>query len=165
MTADPSILHPTVRAALEAASIHYSPIPCREEWADTAEFCANYGIAPEEACNAIIVVVKTTPKKYVACLVRADTKLDVNHRVAAEVGFKRLSFASFEEAAELSGQAIGGVTIVGLPAGIPVLIDAHVLERPSIIVGGGNRTSKIRVEPHELLKLPDSRATEIAVPR
>ncbi len=165
MTVDPSILHPTVRAALEAASIQYSTIPCREEWADTAEFCANYGISAEEACNAIIVVVKTTPKKYVACLVRADTKLDVNHRVASEVGFKRLSFASFEEAAELSGQAIGGVTIVGLPAGIPVLIDTGVLERPSVVVGGGNRTSKIRLDPQELLKLPDARAAGIAVPR
>ncbi len=162
---DPSILHPNVRAALQAASMAFQSIPCREEWAGTAEFCANYGISPEEACNTIIVVLKTTPKTYVACLVRADTKLDVNHRLAAEVKFKRLSFASFEEAAELSGQAIGGVAIVGLPEGIPILIDERVMERPSVIVGGGNRTSKIRLDPRELLKLPDTRVAAIALPR
>ncbi|HSP15135.1 MAG TPA: YbaK/EbsC family protein [Thermoanaerobaculia bacterium] len=162
---DSSILHPAVRAALQSASVQFEAIPCREEWADTAEFCANYGISQDEACNAIIVVLKTTPKRYAACLVRADTKLDVNHRVAAEVAFKRLSFASFEEAAQISGQAIGGVTIVGLPGDIPVLIDERVTERPSVIVGGGNRTSKIRLDPNELLKLPNARVAAIAVPR
>ncbi len=138
---------------------------CAPEWADTAEFCANYGIPPEEACNTILVVMKTTPRKHVACLVRADMKLDVNHRVAAEVGFKRLSFASPEEAAELSGQAIGGVTLVGLPSDIPVLIDRHVLERSSVIIGGGNRTSKVRLDPHELTKIPNVRVAGIAIPR
>src|SRR5512140_3142378 len=144
---DPSILHPAVRAALDGAGISYEPLECREEWADTAEFCANYSIDPQEACNAIVVVMKTNPKRYVACLARADTKLDVNHRVAAEVAFKRLSFASAEETAQLSGQAIGGVTIVGLPPEIPILIDERVMEQPRVIVGGGNRTSKIRLAP------------------
>ncbi|HEX9162622.1 MAG TPA: YbaK/EbsC family protein [Thermoanaerobaculia bacterium] len=162
---DSSILHPNVRSALDSAGVRYEPLPCRPEWADTAEFCANYGIAAEEACNTIVVVMKTEPRKYVACLVRADTKLDVNHRLAREVGFKRLSFASFEEAAKLSGQEIGGVTVVGLPDEIPVIVDARVLERPSVIVGGGNRTSKVRLDPNELTKLPNVRVAEVAVPR
>ncbi len=165
MTADPSILHPSVREALDAASIRYEAIECRAEWADTVEFCANYGIPAEEACNTIVVALKTAPRKYVACLVRADMKLDVNHRVAAEVGFKRLSFASSEEAAELSGQAIGGVTLVALPADVPVLIDTKVLERSSVIIGGGNRTSKVRLDPRELTKLPNTRVSEVAVAR
>ncbi|HEY3052077.1 MAG TPA: YbaK/EbsC family protein [Thermoanaerobaculia bacterium] len=165
MPNDPSIIHPVVRAALDAASIRYEPVPCEPQWADTAEFCANYGIAAEEACNTIVVALKTTPRKYVVCLVRADTKLDVNHRLAKEVAFKRLSFASMEEAAELSGQAIGGVTLVGLPADVPILIDTRVLEQPSVIIGGGNRNSKVRLDPRELTKLPGARVVEIAVPR
>lgn len=162
---DPSILHPAVRASLQSAGIRFEPLECREEWADTAEFLAHYGISPEEACNAILVVMKTAPKKYAACLVRSDTKLDVNHKVAAEAAFKRLSFASSEEAAQLSGQAIGGVSIVGLPEEIPILIDSRVMEQPSVIVGGGNRTSKVRLDPHELTKLPSSRVADIALPR
>lgn len=165
MSNDPSLLHPTVRAALDAAAIVYETVLCREEWADTAEFCAHYGVPVSDACNTIVVAMKTTPKKYVACLVRADTKIDVNHRLADAVQFKRMSFASSEEAAQLSGQAIGGVTLVGLPADIPVLIDEMVMERASIIVGGGNRTSKVRVAPRELEKLPSVRVAAIAVPR
>ena len=165
MSNDPSILNPAVRSALDSAGVVYEALPCREEWADTAEFCAHYGVPIADACNTIVVAMKTTPKKYVACLVRADTKIDVNHRLAGAVAFKRMSFASAEEAAQLSGQAIGGVTLVGLPDDIPVLIDSMVMDRASIIVGGGNRTSKVRVDPHELEKLPNARVVSIAVPR
>jgi len=57
------------------------------------------------------------------------------------------------------------VTLIGLPADVPVIIDKMVLERTSILIGGGNRTSKIRVDPRELEKLPNVRVAEIAVPR
>jgi prolyl-tRNA editing enzyme YbaK/EbsC (Cys-tRNA(Pro) deacylase) len=165
MSNDPSILDPTVRTALDAAGVVYETVACREDLADTAAFCANYGVPISDACNTIVVAMKTTPKKYVACLVRADMKIDVNHKLADAVGFKRISFASSEEAAQLSGQAIGGVTLVGLPDDVPVIIDKMVMERASIIIGGGNRTSKVRVDPHELEKLPNVRIAEIAIPR
>ncbi|HEX2120120.1 MAG TPA: YbaK/EbsC family protein, partial [Thermoanaerobaculia bacterium] len=138
---DPSILDPRVRETLDAHGIAYEVLACEPELADTAEFCAHYGIAPTEACNAIVVVLKTTPKQYVACLVRADTKLDVNRKVSELVGVKRLPFASAEETAELTGMLIGGVTIAGLPPSMPIYLDARVMEQPRVIVGGGNRSS------------------------
>ncbi len=162
---DLSILDPRVREAVESLQIRGEILPCEPQWADTAEFCAHYGVPVEITCNTIIVVVKSNPKRYVACLVLADSKLDVNHKVAAEVGFKRLSFASAEETAELSGMMMGGVTLIGLSEEIPILIDARVMEQPEVIVGGGNRSSKIRLEPGELLKLPNTRVADLAVPR
>lgn len=165
MTSDPSILHERVRAALDGAGIPYETLACEPELADTAEFCAHYGIAPEEACNAILVALKTNPRSYVACLVRADTKLDVNHKVSELTGVKRLSFASGEETAQLTGMLIGGVSIAGLPDGIPLYIDQRVMERPRVIIGGGNRSSKARVAPSDLLRLPNASAADIAVPR
>ena len=165
MSDDLGILHPSVREALAAAGAQYEAVRCEPELADTAEFCAHYGIAQSEACNTILVALKKTPREYIACLVRADTRLDVNHRVAAEVSFKRLSFASADETAELTGMSIGGVTLVGLPAHMPILIDDAVFENATVIVGGGNRSSKVRIDPRELLKLPNARRASIAVPR
>lgn len=163
---DPSILHDRVREALDAAGITgYEVLACEPELADTAEFCAHYGIPAEEACNAILVVLKTTPRRYVACLVRADTKLDVNRKVSELTGVKRLSFASAEETAELTGMLIGGVTIPGLPPDVSVYLDQRVLEPARIIIGGGNRSSKIRIAPSELLKLPNASTADVAVPR
>ena len=162
---DTSILHPRVRESLDASGVAYEVLPCEPELADTAEFCQHYGISVEEACNAILVALKTEPRRYVACLVRADTKLDVNRKVSALVGVKRLSFAASEETAELTGMLIGGVTIAGLPPDMPIYLDARVMERPSIIIGGGNRHSKARLAPSELLKLPNASVQDVAVPR
>lgn len=163
---DVSILHERVREALERHGIReLEVLACEPHLADTAEFCAHYGISPDEACNAILVALKTNPRRYVACLVRADTKLDVNRKVSELTGVKRLSFASGEETAELTGMLIGGVTIAGLPEGIPIYIDERVMERPRIIIGGGNRSSKIRLAPSELLKLPGASVADVAVPR
>lgn len=163
---DTSILHDNVREALESSGIRdFEVLPCAPELADTAQFCSHYGIAADEACNAILVALKTDPKRYVACLVRADTKLDVNRKVSALTGVKRLSFASSEETAELTGMLIGGVTIPGLPTGVRIFIDERVMDRPHIVIGGGNRSSKIRLAPAELLKLPEASAADIAVPR
>jgi len=162
---NPSILDERVQAALDGSNITYEELACEPELADTAAFCEHYGITATEACNAIVVVLKTTPKQYVACLVRADTKLDVNKKVSELVGVKRLSFASADETAELTGMRIGGVTIPGLPPEMPIYIDARVMEQPRVIIGGGNRTSKARLDPRELLKLPNASVADIAVPR
>lgn len=162
---DKTILHERVRESLDAAAIDYDTLACAAELADTAQFCAHYGIAPEEACNAILVALKTTPRRYVACLVRADTRLDVNRKVAALTGVKRLSFASAEETAELTGMLIGGVSIAGLPDDVPLYVDERVMEQPRVIIGGGNRTSKARLAPSELLKLPNASVADVAVPR
>jgi prolyl-tRNA editing enzyme YbaK/EbsC (Cys-tRNA(Pro) deacylase) len=162
---DKSILDPRVRHALDNAGIEYEALACEPHLADTAEFCAHYGIAHTEACNAIVVVLKSNPRRYVACLVRADTRLDVNKRVSELTGVKRLSFASAEETAELTGMLIGGVTIPGLPVDMPIYIDQRVMEQPRVIIGGGNRQSKARLAPQELLKLPNASVADIAIPR
>lgn len=162
---DESILDPRVRATLHAHGLQYDVLACEAELADTAQFCAHYGIDATEACNAIVVVLKTEPPRHVACLVRADTKLDVNKKLSKLVGVKRLSFASADETAALTGMMIGGVTIAGLPETLPVYIDARVMEQPRVIIGGGNRTSKARLDPNELLKLPNASVEDIAIPR
>lgn len=163
MTAD--LLDPRVRTALDAANIQFEVLACDPSLADTAEFCAHYGIPPANACNTIVIVVKTTPRQYLACLVTADSRLDVNRKLAAIAGTKKLSFASADETLELTGMMIGGVTLPGLPAGIPLLIDERVLPLDYAILGGGNRSSKIKVAPAELFKLAGAKAADIANPR
>jgi len=121
------MLDEKVKAALDANGMTYEVLACDPLLADTAEFCAHYGIPPENACNTIVVVVKTEPRRYVACLVNATSKLDVNKKLAAILGTKKLSFAASEETAELTDQMIGGVTLLGLPAEWPVYIDERIM--------------------------------------
>jgi prolyl-tRNA editing enzyme YbaK/EbsC (Cys-tRNA(Pro) deacylase) len=55
---------------------------------------------------------------------------------------------------------IGGVTPFGLPDSLPVLVDARVMEPDWIILGGGNRSSKLRIAPDALGALPSVRVVD-----
>jgi prolyl-tRNA editing enzyme YbaK/EbsC (Cys-tRNA(Pro) deacylase) len=150
----------SVRAALDATGVAYEAMPCDPDFADTAAFCERYGIAPEDSANTIIVVAKTDPRRYVACVVLATDRLDVNGVVKRRLGARKVSFASADETRELTGMLIGGVTAVALPADLPVWIDARVMTRESIILGGGSRSLKIRVAPDVFRHLPGTEVVE-----
>ena len=55
---------------------------------------------------------------------------------------------------------IGGVTVFGLPDELPIWIDARVLARERVVVGGGSRSWKVIVRPAELLDIPGSVVVE-----
>ena len=158
-------LDPIVQRHVNALGIAHEVIECNPDLADTESFCANYDIPKENAANTIIVAAKTEPKTYIACVVLATTKIDVNHKLSKILGIKRLTFASAEETKTLTGQLIGGVTVFGLPDSMAVYIDRAVMDAEYAIVGGGNRSTKIRVAPAELLKLPNVRVEDIATAR
>ena len=151
MTTDPE------RDALEAAVAghgEYELFPCDPALADTAAFCAAYGFAPEDSANTIIVVGKGSPPAYAACVVLATHRLDVNHAIKQRFG-RRASFASPDETRALTGHEIGGVTVFGLPADIPVWVDAAVMARRRIVLGGGSRSWKVIAPPSILRSLPN----------
>src|SRR2546426_9507853 len=102
---DPEAL---VLAALAGLGIEYERLECDPAAADTAVFCARYGIPPERSANTILVVSKKEPKVYAGCLVLATTSLDVNHAVRSLLGVSRLSFASAEETVAVTGVLVGG---------------------------------------------------------
>jgi prolyl-tRNA editing enzyme YbaK/EbsC (Cys-tRNA(Pro) deacylase) len=149
-----------VRAQLDALGVDYEIIACDPELADTAQFCAAYGYAPDDSANTIVVVGKSTPPVYAACVVLATTRLDVNGVVRRRLGVRKASFASADETKGLTGMVIGGVTAFGLPDGVPLWIDAEVLRRQRIVLGGGSRSSKVLVAPDALLKVPGSAAVD-----
>jgi prolyl-tRNA editing enzyme YbaK/EbsC (Cys-tRNA(Pro) deacylase) len=154
------ILDPRVRAAIGSLGVTCEILPCDPDFADTAAFCARYGIPPAESANTIVVASRKEPKKYAACLVLATTRLDVNRKVSELLGVRKLSFASGEETVALTGMMVGGVTLFGLPEGWPVYIDSRVAALRSVVVGGGNRSSKLRLPPAELLRIPGAAIIE-----
>jgi prolyl-tRNA editing enzyme YbaK/EbsC (Cys-tRNA(Pro) deacylase) len=144
-----------VLAALDRLGIAYRRLDCDPEAADTAAFCARYGYPPANSANTIVVASKKEPRRYAACVVRASTVLDVNHVVKRLMGVSRLSFASPEETTRLTGMLVGGVTPFGLPPDLPVYVDAGLMGLDYVILGGGGRSSKLRIEPADLRKVPN----------
>lgn len=148
------LLHASTQAALHQYGITARAMACDPDLADTAAFCDHYGFGLDQSANTIIVASRTDPVQFVACLVLANTKLDVNKKVRSLMSARKLSFATAEQTKDLTNMLIGGVTVVGLPT-IPIYVDSAVLERAEIIIGGGNRITKLILDPAELKKLPD----------
>ncbi len=147
-------------ALLDPLGVAYELFPCDPALADTAQFCAAYGFAMEDSANTIVVAGKADPRRYAACIVLATRRLDVNRVVSKRLGTRKASFAGAEETAELTGMAIGGVTPFGLPPGLAVWVDAAVMERERIVLGGGSRSWKVIAAPEILARLPNVEVVE-----
>jgi prolyl-tRNA editing enzyme YbaK/EbsC (Cys-tRNA(Pro) deacylase) len=146
--------------ALDPLGVDYELFPCDPALADTAAFCAGYGFDPADAANTIVVVGKSDPPRYAACVVLAPNRLDVNRVVRDRLGTRRASFAAAEATSEITGMEIGGVTVFGLPAELPIWIDARVMDRKRIVLGGGSRSWKVLATPSILLALPGAEVVE-----
>ena len=148
------LLDPAVHRALAAAGVVHEVLPCDPELADTAAFCEHYGFTLDEAANTIVVASKKVdPPRYAVCVVLGTTRLDVNRKVSELLGVKRLSFADGEVTMRLTGMLIGGVTAFGIDA-LPIYVDSAVMAQARVVMGGGNRSSKLLLDPAELAKLP-----------
>lgn len=155
-----------VRQSLLGSGVVFEVLACDPELADTAAFCEHYGFELEQAANTILVASKKVdPPRYAACVVLGTTRLDVNRKVSELLGVKRLSFADAEVTRQLTAMMIGGVTAFGID-NLPIYVDAEVMRQEQVVMGGGNRSSKLLLDPRELAKLPNVQVIDdLAVPR
>lgn len=154
-----------VLKSLEENGIEFQVFECEEDFADTYAFCEKYGFSLSQSANTIIIVGKGEPIKYAACVALATTKLDVNKKVCQLLEVKKASFASFEQTAEKTNMKIGGVTIFGIE-NMPIFVDSMVMDNKQIVMGGGNRSTKVLLDPKELAKLPNLQVVEnLAIPK
>jgi prolyl-tRNA editing enzyme YbaK/EbsC (Cys-tRNA(Pro) deacylase) len=152
---DDAEIEAKVAAALERLGATWELMRIDPDFADTAAFCEKYGVPLDHSGNTIIVASKKEPKKFCACLVLATTRLDVNHAVRRLMDVSRVSFATADETMELTGMMIGGVTLLALPPDLPVYVDGRVMALDYVILGGGSRSSKLKVGPGVLLSVPN----------
>jgi prolyl-tRNA editing enzyme YbaK/EbsC (Cys-tRNA(Pro) deacylase) len=145
---------------LAGLGVPYELFRCDPALADTAAFCAAYGFSPDESANTIVVIGKSNPPVYAACVVLATTRLDVNRTVRDRLGTRKASFAGAEQTRALTGMAIGGVTVFGLPPDLPILVDARVMDRQRIVLGGGSRSWKVISTPAIVRALPNVEVVE-----
>jgi len=141
------------RRVVELATPSVEIVDCDPALADTAAFCTAYGYSLDDSANAIVVIGKADPPRFVMCLVLASSRLDVNNAVRRRLGVKKASFASADATAQLTGMVVGGVTPFAAPSDVPIWVDAAVMRRDRIVVGGGSRSCKVVGPPSMLTEL------------
>lgn len=159
----PALTRPHLLAGTVSAELAAHPETAARVWAaaidpqlaDTAAFCAAYGVAEEISANC--VVVRGTRQGQVrtgACLVLATTRADVNGTVRRWLDVRKASFAPAAEAVAETAMEYGGITPIGLPDGWPILVAPEVAALPWAVVGSGSRGSKLVVPGQALASLP-----------
>ncbi|HEX6469625.1 MAG TPA: YbaK/EbsC family protein [Streptosporangiaceae bacterium] len=144
---------PAVRAWKGDGPLEVAPID--PALADTAAFCARYGVPLEVSANCVIVVARRGGAvRMAACVVLATTRADINGVVRRHLDARKASFAAQDDAVAGTGMEYGGITPFGLPADWPVLVDEAVVAEPYVVVGSGLRRSKLVVPGPALAQLP-----------
>ena len=157
------LLAPSVEAALRmfVAADHVGVVEIDPAIADTAAMNEAYGLPPESGANCVVVAGRRDGEERVAaCVVRSDTRADVNNRVKRLLDVRKCSFLATEDAVARSGMEYGGITPFGLPDGWRLLLDARVLEMEVAIVGSGVRRSKLLVAGRLLADIPGAEVVE-----
>ncbi len=153
----PDLLAPVVAQALaswehggEVAVVEIDP-----ELADTAAMTEAYDVPLDASANCVVVSGKRAgDERIAACLVRADTRADVNNLVKRTLDVRKCSFHPMDRAVEETAMEYGGITPVGLPKGWRLLVDASVLDIEAAIIGSGVRRSKLLVPGRLFAHLP-----------
>jgi prolyl-tRNA editing enzyme YbaK/EbsC (Cys-tRNA(Pro) deacylase) len=156
----PDEVDTAVRAAAAATGVAHEVVPCDPALADTAAFVEAYGYTLDESANTILVVGKGEPPVYAMCVVLADSRLDVNGVVRKRLGVRKCSFASADDTRAMTNMEIGGVTPFAIPTGIPIWVDARVMKRERVVLGGGVRSTKVVGPPALLTALPGVEVVE-----
>ena len=123
--------------------------------ADTAAFTDAYGLSLLDSANCVVVAGRRAGEERIAaCVVRADTRADVNNVVKRLLDVRKASFLSTDQAVRETGMEYGGITPVGLPEGWRVFVDESLTDAGVVILGSGVRRSKLLLPGTLLAKLP-----------
>jgi prolyl-tRNA editing enzyme YbaK/EbsC (Cys-tRNA(Pro) deacylase) len=125
------------------------------ELADTAAMSEAYGVDLQASANCVVVMGRREgEERFAACVVRADTRADVNNLVKRTLDVRKASFLAMDRAVAESGMEYGGITPLGLPESWRVLVDAACIEIPVAVIGSGVRRSKLVLPGRLLGELP-----------
>ncbi|HRK46181.1 MAG TPA: YbaK/EbsC family protein [Nocardioides sp.] len=159
----PELLAPPVLAALQGWE-HGSELAVVEidpEVADTAAMSEAYDLGMDTGANCVVVGGRREGvERVAACLVRADTRADVNTVVKRALDVRKCSFLPMDRAVEESGMEYGGITPVGLPSSWRLLVDSRVLDIDVAVIGSGVRRSKLLLPGRLAAALPGAEGVE-----
>ena len=159
----PDLLAPPVAEALRAwpGADRIGVVEIDPAIADTAALAEAYELPMSTGANCVVVAGRRDGEERVAaCLVRADTRADVNGLVKRTLDVRKASFLAMDRAVEESGMEYGGITPIGLPAGWRLLVDPRVLAIEVAVIGSGVRRSKLLLPGALAAELPGAEVVE-----
>jgi prolyl-tRNA editing enzyme YbaK/EbsC (Cys-tRNA(Pro) deacylase) len=159
----PELLAAPVRDAL-AAWQHADEVQVAQidpDLADTAAMTEAYDVPLEASANCVVVMGRRSgEERTAACVVRADTRADVNNVVKRTLDVRKASFLDHDRAVAETGMEYGGITPIGLPREWRLVVDSAAAAIDLAIIGSGIRGSKLFLPGRALAALPGAEVVD-----
>jgi Cys-tRNA(Pro)/Cys-tRNA(Cys) deacylase len=111
---------------------------------------AALGVAPELILKTLLFTGQDG--SYVIAIANGTRRVDPR-LLSAVCGLERPRPAKTEIVLDVTGFPAGGVAPLGLPAGLPVVVDVKVMALPVAYGGGGQDDLLLRLRPAEIVRL------------
>ena len=112
---DGAAIEARVRERLATLGVEHEIVECDPDFADTAAFCARYGVPREQAANTIVVAARARiPRSRARASFSRPAGSTSTTPSATCSGYARRRSPRAEQTRELTGMMIGGVTPFGL---------------------------------------------------
>jgi Cys-tRNA(Pro) deacylase len=147
-----------VRAFFEAAGVR-KEIHRFDDSTHNSELAArNLGVSVGQIAKTILLMVDEAP---VVVVISGDRRVDLK-KVRALRGGRKARLAGPEDVAARTGFAVGAVSPVALPAGIPVYLDRSLRRFGAIYPAAGETNNMFASSPDELLALTGATESDLA---
>jgi Cys-tRNA(Pro)/Cys-tRNA(Cys) deacylase len=144
---------------LEGKKVAYELVSYPEYMRDAAEIAAILNVPPGQLFKTLVVLPpEGQPRaKPALVMVPADKQLDLK-KLAKAVGAKKLKMATHEQAEQMTGLEVGGISALALvQRPFTVYLDQSAREYEQIYVSAGQRGLDIKLLVADLVKLTRAR--------
>jgi Cys-tRNA(Pro)/Cys-tRNA(Cys) deacylase len=155
-----SVMEKTIAMRLlEGKKVAYEVVPYPEHMRDAAEIATVLNVPPGQLFKTLVVLPPEGKPiaKPMLVMVPADKQLDLK-RLAKAVGAKKLKLASHEQAEQMTGLQVGGISALALvQRPFTVYLDQSAREYEQIYISAGQRGLDIKLPVAALVKLTRAR--------
>jgi Cys-tRNA(Pro)/Cys-tRNA(Cys) deacylase len=119
---------------------------------------AAIGVSPDLILKTLLFAGEDG--SYVIAIANGTRRVDPG-LLSAVCGLERPRPAKTEVVLDVTGYPAGGVAPLGLPAGLPVVVDVKVMALPVAYGGGGQDDLLLRLQPAEIVRLNSAQMARI----
>ena len=122
---------------------------------------ASLGVEESRVFKTLLVTVHGGRSTHAVGVVPVSGQLSLK-AMASALGAKKVEMLDPAAAERITGYVVGGISPIGQKRRLPTVVDATVIDSPTIFVSGGRRGFDIELAPADLVNVLDAVIAPIA---
>ena len=150
---------------LEGKKVAYEAIQYDASERDAEKIAVQLGVPPEQVFKTLVVAAPVdgrSPNKPLLAVIPANRQLDLK-KLAKLINVKKLKMATHQQAEEMTGLQVGGISPLALiNKGFVIYLDERAEAQGQIFVSAGERGTQIKLAPKDLRKITGAKVADLS---